>query len=186
MSGSRALQFACSCGELAGRLVDVNASDGTHIVCLCDDCRANLVALGQTDPGAEGVELFQTTPDKIKIDQGGDNLALVRQMLLNTAVQHDKPQGHGLHWRLRRNHQNHEAELGQVIARGFVKSPSGKVTHKGLRPMLTSMMGRMGKSWITRTWRDTPFLDNIGTPVKKARVLTREERAAAFMGLSQT
>jgi len=52
--------------------------------------------------------------------------------------------------------------------------------------MLTSMMGRMGKSWIKGTWRDTPFFDETGTPVREARVLTREERAAAFMGLSQS
>ena len=82
--------------------------------------------------------------------------------------------------------KNHETELGPVIARGFIKTPSGKVTHEGLRPMLTSMMGRMGKSWIKGTWRDTPFFDETGTPVREARVLTREERAAAFMGLSQS
>ena len=197
MSGGRTLHFACSCGELAGRLVDVDARDGTHIVCHCDDCRANLVALGHTDPGAEGVELFQTTPDKIKIDQGGENLALLRLSpkglmrwyakccstpLFNTTSR----RGMAFTGVSAEIIKNHETELGPVIARGFIKTPSGKVTHEGLRPMLTSMMGRMGKSWIKGTWRDTPFFDETGIPVREARVLTREERAAAFMGLSQT
>ena len=128
MSGGRTLHFACSCGELAGRLVDVDARDGTHIVCHCDDCRANLVALGHTDPGAEGVELFQTTPDKIKIDQGGENLALLclspkglmrwyakccSTPLFNTTSR----RGMAFTGVAAGIIQNHEVELGPIISR---------------------------------------------------------------------
>lgn len=196
MTGGQTLHFACACGELEGRLVDVDARDGTHIVCHCNDCRANLVALGHSDPGAEGVELFQTTPDKINIDQGGEHLALLRLSpkglmrwyakccstpLFNTPS-HRVMAFTGISAKIIRDH---ETALGPVIARGFVKTPSGKTKHEGLRPMLISMMGRMGKAWISGAWRDTPFFDDTGTPSREARILTREERAAAFMGLNQ-
>lgn len=188
----RTLHFACACGELHGRLVDVAAHDGTHIKCYCDDCRTNLVALGHSDPAAEGVDLFQTTPDKIKIDAGGENLSVLRLSpkglmrwyakccstpLFNTMAKRGIPfvgvAGDQI--------KEHEA-LGPVRARGFVPK-DGKTTHENAGHMMTSMMARAGKSWIKGTWRDTPFFDETGTPTVPPRVLSREERAAALMGL---
>jgi hypothetical protein len=195
MSVGQTLHFSCACGELTGRLVDISARDGRHIVCHCNDCRVNLVALGHSDPGAEGVDLFQTTPDKIKIDKGGENLALLRLSgkglmrwyakccstpLFNTTTKRGLPMV-GISAKT----IDEYSALGPVTSRAYKKQPDGKVTHENAGPLITSMMARMGKAWIDGSWRDTPFFDDTGTPVRDARVLSREERAAAFMGLSR-
>lgn len=196
MSGGRTLHFACACGELSGRLVDVDARSGTHIVCHCNDCRANLTALGHSDPGDAGIELFQTSPDKIKIDTGGEHLALLRLSPRGLMRWYAKCCSTPLFNSMNRRAMpfagvsvaalKEPEAIGPIVTRGFVKAPSGKVKHEGLRPMLTGMMGRMGKAWIDGSWRDTPFFDDTGAPTREARVLTREERAAAFMGLTKS
>ena len=73
--------------------------------------------------------------------------------------------------------------LGRVEAEAFVPTPKGK-RHKGAARMVARMGARIAAKNLSGEWRDTPFFDGDGAPVQTPRVLTREERAAALMGVT--
>jgi hypothetical protein len=70
--------FSCRCGGIAGRLTGVDPDKGTHVRCHCDDCRRANAHFGIPGTREAGVGLWQTTPDKVKIDKGAVNLRLMR------------------------------------------------------------------------------------------------------------
>lgn len=70
---ARRVALSCACGSVAGHM---DIGSGRHIACHCADCAAWRDHL---TPGREGgVEIFQTTPDRIEIIQGAENLACAR------------------------------------------------------------------------------------------------------------
>jgi len=70
------LPFSCSCSTVTGNLVGVSPANGNRVNCYCGDCRAAeaFVSPTQTIP-AGPVELYQTTPSRIRLDTGADHLA---------------------------------------------------------------------------------------------------------------
>ena len=71
-----AIGFTCTCGAIAGTVDVPSPAAGNHLVCHCPDCRAATIHLGRPDPGADGTELWQTTPDRVTITRGADRLAI--------------------------------------------------------------------------------------------------------------
>ncbi len=71
------IALSCACGTLTGTL---DPSGGTLITCYCRDCRAYARHLGAEDAldAHGGTTIFQTTPDRIEITQGADQLRLLR------------------------------------------------------------------------------------------------------------
>ncbi|MGB3245385.1 MAG: hypothetical protein WBB25_12685 [Sulfitobacter sp.] len=62
--------FTCACGIVRGKILNATPKGGNHCVCYCESCRAGALYAGDRDPVRSGVELFQTTADRIVIQDG--------------------------------------------------------------------------------------------------------------------
>lgn len=183
------IPFACSCKTLRGTLIDVSRASGTRIECFCTDCRAAEVFAGQTDPAPGAVQLYQTTPDKVRIDAGADQLAvfsfspkgLLRwqakccgTVLFNTVRTAKVPFAS-----LRTDCLEDDSVLGPVVAQAFVRKSDGKQGHKGGGKLLMAMFTRVLPCLISGRWKQTPFFDvESGKPSRDVRLVSKEERAA--------
>lgn len=174
--------FRCACGQIHGRLTAIEPGAGLRVVCHCRDCRAAEVALGQPDPQDAGVDLFQTTPDRVVIDGGAEHLALLRLSprglfrwhaaccgtpLFNTAPKRGVPFA-SLHV----NRASDPTPLGPVRA-----EVNGK-KNRGLLPAVAGIFTRLASARLSGRWRQTPFFDGDGTPVAAPRILSLDERRA--------
>ncbi len=177
--------FSCRCGKINGRLTDIDPNRGTHLRCHCEDCRRANAHFGIEGTREDGVSIWQTTPDKVKVDEGAVHMRLMRLSekgllrwyagccdtpLFNTLATPKVPFVGVLTDRL-----EDTDPLGPVVAEGFVKGDDGKSRHIG--------NGRVGVRFVRRTvgarlsgrWKDTPFFDTAtGQPVKVAEVLSQE------------
>lgn len=72
---------------------------------------------------------------------------------------------------------------GKVVAEAFIPKGDGTSTNRGLPRMVGRMVTRMAAKNMNGEWRDTPFFDDHGAPAVSPQVLSREERAAALMGV---
>ncbi|SFJ50797.1 DUF6151 family protein [Jannaschia pohangensis] len=186
------LDFACTCGELRGQITDAGPAAFTHIVCHCKDCRAAYTHLGHADPKKVGI--LQTTQDRVKITQGGENLRVFRHTpkgalrwyatCCDTPLFYTPLKGRLVHVGMNTDRLTDPAAIGPHVAEAFIPKPGGKQGNKGLGTMLTRMVSRMAAKNISGEWRDTPFFDDTGAPAVAPKVLSREERAAALMGVS--
>ena len=183
------LPFACSCGQVAGTVDVPSPRAGNHVTCFCPDCRASAIRLGKPDP-VEGVEIWQTTPDRVKITQGHDKLAIQRLSpkglmrwyatccdtpMLNTLAKPRLAFAGILAATL-----SDTAALGPLIGRAFMPGKGGKpYTHEGYNRIGGRIVKMMALANLSGKWRETPFFDASGTPTAPIHVLTREERAAA-------
>ena len=71
----------CLCGELAGRAIDISGSSGHRVVCYCRDCQAFARYLERVDVilnANGGTDIYQTSPGRLRIEQGLERLACVR------------------------------------------------------------------------------------------------------------
>ncbi|MCA0911114.1 DUF6151 family protein [Qipengyuania gaetbuli] len=74
------LPFSCSCGAIAGTLVDVGPKAGDRYVCYCNDCRDFARYLGKDAEvldAAGGSSVYQTRVGHLRIERGLDHLACV-------------------------------------------------------------------------------------------------------------
>lgn len=74
------LPLRCSCGAVRGELHDATPAIGNRMTCYCDDCQAHARFLGRDDvldPWG-GSDIYQTTPSRVRISQGADQLRIVR------------------------------------------------------------------------------------------------------------
>ncbi|MCK0165970.1 GFA family protein [Jannaschia sp. S6380] len=185
------LGFACTCGTLRGEIADVSPAAYTHIICHCHDCRAAYTHLGLADP--EKVGILQTTQDRVKITQGGEKLRVFRHTprgaLRWYATCCDTPlfftplKARLVHVGVNADRLDTPDDAGPVVAEAFIPAPGGKQRHKGTARMVGGMVSRMVAKNLNGDWRDTPFFDDAGTPTVSPQVLTREQRAAALMGV---
>ncbi|MGC1506512.1 MAG: DUF6151 family protein [Sulfitobacter sp.] len=178
--------FTCRCGKVQGTLHNVGS--GNHARCFCQSCRAADIFTGETDPGADGVTLYQTTPDNITFDSGQDQLAvfsfgpknLLRwqasccgALMFNTLRAPKVPFA-----ALRADRASNTADFGPVASRGFIPVEGGKHRHEGVGPLVFGMLWRAFIGRITGRWKQTPFFD-IDTlqPVAEVQVLPKGEAA---------
>ncbi|MEO0668444.1 MAG: DUF6151 family protein [Pseudomonadota bacterium] len=182
------LKFACDCNKLRGTLVGITPASGTRVECFCHDCRAAEVYAGQPDPAPDAVQLYQTAPYHVRIDAGADQLAPF-------AFSHKGP----LRWQARccgatmfltarspklsftsfRTDRLEAPEaLGPVVARAFVRKPSGKRGHEGLPRFIAGFARRAIGARLTGRWKDTPFFGTDGRPVADVHLVTKAERDA--------
>lgn len=185
------LSFSCTCGGLAGEITAEGVASGTHVVCFCRDCRAGQLYLGQPDPAPGPVDIFQMTPDCIRITKGADNLAVMRlgpkglfrwyasccNAPLATTTENSKFPFAGFDVK-----RIAEPELlGPIKTRAYVPQPNGKTKHENPAPALFGLIRRLITARLTGRWRQTPFFDTAtGTPTADPMVITREERAALY------
>ena len=188
--------FSCGCGAVAGRLVDVDRKAGSRITRYCADCQTAARELGHGDllDARGGSEIYQTTPAHIRLEAGEAHLACLRLSpkgvlrwyaeccdtpLFNTLA---SPKlcfagvlVHGVA-------PDARGPLGPLTAQTFTESATGEGA-----PLRKFGFAKTGFNILRRHLRAklggragmAPFFDGNGQPIRRARILTREERRAA-------
>jgi hypothetical protein len=171
--------FSCRCGKIHGRLTDIDPDRGTHVRCHCDDCRRANAHFGIPGSRAEGVCIWQTTPDKVKIDEGAVHMRLMRLSskgvlrwyagccdtpLFNTMATPKLPFVGVLTDRL-----DDTAPLGPIIAEGFVEGDDGTSRHVHGGRVIRRFISRTAGARLSGRWKDNPFFDiGTGGPIREA------------------
>lgn len=180
--------FSCTCGTVTGE-IDVPAPRaGNHVVCHCPDCRTAELYLGQPDPDPDGVELWQTTPDRVHIATGQDRLAILRLSPKGLYRWHATCCNAPMFNTLRNprlafvgipaKRLSDTTTLGPIIGHAFMDKPGGGYRHQGFNRIGARIMRMMLAANLSGRWRKTPFFDESGQPRATIRIMTREERTA--------
>lgn len=182
------IAFSCICGTVAGHVALDGPASGNHVICHCPDCRTAELALGQPDPDPEGVEIWQTTPDRVHVTQGADRLAILQLSPKGLYRWHATCCGAPMFNTLRSprlafagiaaNRLADTAPLGPVIGHAFMASPGGGYRHKGFNRIGLRVLRMMLLANLSGRWRDTPFFDPAGTPRAGITLISREARGA--------
>lgn len=130
---------------------------------------------GLADEAADGVDLWQTTPDRIEITSGADRLVPRRLspggLLRWTARCCDAPMfntfaGPGMPFVgvLTRTLAD-PGPLGPVIAHGFVTGPDGRQRHRHGNRVVWRLLKRTVAARLSGRWKQNPFFDSTGHPI---------------------
>jgi hypothetical protein len=176
------LTFACRCGRLKGHLTEADPARGTHLRCHCADCRRAADHFGMPGSRAEGIGLWQTTPDKVKIDEGAAYLRLMRLTdkgllrwyagccdtpLFNTMATPKMP-----FVGVMTDCLADPERLGPVLAEGYVDTGDGRARHRNLGLAMRRLLRRAAGARLSGRWKDTPFFDmTTRRPVAEAKIL---------------
>jgi hypothetical protein len=165
--------------------IDAGPGSGFHLACHCDSCVRAQRHFGVPATRAEGVGLWQTTPDRITLETGAEHLRLGQL----------SPRGSwrwfagccgsqiGVTARTMRlpfvslcdSLLADPAALGPVRAHSFVPQAGGGERTTGLARMVTGLFGRAGGALLSGRWRRTPFFDvGTGQPVAAPELLPRD------------
>lgn len=163
------IAFSCECGTLKGTLRGANTRSDTHAECFCTDCRAAELHLGQPDPAPGPVGIYQTSPDRIVIDQGQDQLAVFsfgeknllrwHAMCCNVPLFNTMRSPKVSFVGIRTNRLADTAALGPIVGRGFIPVAEGKPKHEGLPRLIWGMAARIIAGRLSGRWKQTPFFD---------------------------
>ncbi|WP_170572500.1 DUF6151 family protein [Ruegeria atlantica] len=183
--------FSCNCGSFHGHITAAGVHSGTHVGCFCNDCRAAQLYFGQPDPAPGPVDILQMSPEEIRIEGGAEHLALMQLSpkgmlrwyagccnapLATTARTAKVPFAGFIVKRIA-----DPSGLGPITTRGFVPQTGGKQSHEKLRYAAIGMLKRLTKSWLSGSWKETPFFDaNSGAPVATPKILSKAERAQLY------
>ena len=171
------LTWTCECG---GVEVQVPA-EGNRLVCYCESCRAFVETFGKSDrlDEAGGSDLLQVTPEQVSISKGAEHLRYLRLTekgpLRWYASCCGTPMANTLGSRMVAfaSFQTHDLQpqdkLPEIVARVNLKGALQRVKEPlgSARPLITSLIGRSIKSWVTGSWRRNPFFGSDGTPIAK-------------------
>jgi hypothetical protein len=183
----------CRCGKLRGHLL-VPATTG-RAVCYCKDCQAYAHFLGAPEnvlDAAGGTDIVALEPSRVRFDEGLDHLACMslspRGLLRWYAACCRTPIGNtpreakvhyvGLaHTCL--DTQPLDPAFGPARVRINTDSARGKVssTPGAAAVVVLKLMATMVPARFTGRWRNNPFFDTFGTPVRKPQVIDHAERA---------
>ncbi|MCV2885039.1 DUF6151 family protein [Aestuariibacter sp. AA17] len=75
------LKLSCRCGEIKGKIKDIDANSGNRLVCYCQDCQSFASALSQRASTLNkfgGTEIYQVAPEHLEITQGIDHIACMK------------------------------------------------------------------------------------------------------------
>lgn len=178
------LRISFACGQVQGCLRRTQRGAGTLIQCHCDDCRRALVWLGQSDPGQDGVQYYQTTPSNV--DLNGASLAAFtwkHKRLLrwyapccNTAILNTLDSPKWAFASVLTKTLDDPKRLGAVKSHAFVPRDDGKTSHKNMLAFMGGFAKRVTLARLTGSWRNTPFFASHGSPTAPVRSLTHEDR----------
>lgn len=167
------------------------------MVCHCADCRAWALWLGADGivDAHGGTEVIQAWPAQLRFTRGAEHLALARlsakglhrwyAACCRSPVANTMGAGLPFAGVIRRALACDDAELDARYGRAH--GVQGRYAPGGCPPgvMPTASVGVivgavriLGRGWLAGGARPTPFFDDAGAPVRAARVLTADERAA--------
>lgn len=180
--------FSCSCGEIKGTLHHVTPRNGNHVRCYCAACRAAVLYTTGEDVGTNGVDLYQTTPDKISFQQGRSNLGVFsfspkkllrfRAMCCGVQMFTMLPTPKFALAGVMTNLLEDKTAIGLVAMEAFVPQPDGSTKHSSTLRLYGGTMWRALVARISGRWKQTSFFDiTTGKPVAEVYLLPKEERA---------
>lgn len=180
--------FSCRCGEIKGTLHGASPTAGNHVRCYCASCRAAVLFTTGHDVGADGVELYQTTPDKISFSQGQDKLAIFsftpskllrfRASCCGVQMFTMLPTPKFAMVGMMTNLLADTSAIGPVASEAFIPQPDGSSRHSSVARLYGGTIWRALVARLTGRWKDTPFFDiETGKPVAPVYVPTAAERA---------
>jgi hypothetical protein len=179
--------FSCRCGEMKGTLHGATPSSGNHVRCYCSACRAAVLYTTGEDVEDHGVELYQTTPDKISFQQGQSNLEVFSfnpEKLLRyrasccgvpmfTMLPTPKFALAGMMTDLLQD----TSSIGPVASEAFIPQADGTSKHSSILKLYGGTIWRALIARVTGRWKQTPFFDiKTGKPITAVYVPTLEER----------
>ena len=180
--------FSCACGEIRGTLHGASPTSGNHVRCYCAYCRAAVLYTTGNDPGTAGVDLYQTTPDKISFRQGRGKLSVFsfsprsllrwRASCCGVAMFTMLPTPKFPLVGMMTNLLEDRSAIGPVAMEAFVPQPNGKSRHSSILRLYGGTLWRAIRARLSGRWRQTHFFDiATGEPVAKVHVVTQAERA---------
>jgi len=178
------LAWHCRCGAMTGHL-SVAPGTGLHLVCHCDSCVRAQRHFGVAASRAEGVGIFQTTPDRLQIDTGAEHLGLSclspnglyrwYATCCDTQIGATARSGRFPFVGLLTTVIADPDALGPVRSEAFVPKAGGKAAHKGSVRMVTTLAGRTIGALVSGRWRQTPFFDTeTGAPTATPVMLPKD------------
>lgn len=196
MAAPTDIAFSCTCGTLSGTLRGAHPRTGTHAVCFCDSCRASALYHNRPDPAPGPVHIFQTTPDRITIDSGMDQLAVMsfgdKNLLRWYAACCGTPMFNTARSAkfsfvgVLTDQLSDTAPLGPIVGRGFIPAKGGKVRHEGLPRLVWRMLSRVAVAGLSGTWKNTIFFDTETLkPSRPVQVLPKDTRAKLLQEASK-
>lgn len=190
------IALRCRCGKLEG---EVDASRvKARAICYCKDCQAFARFLKAEDAvldASGGTEVEATLPAGVRFTKGLEHLACMSlspkgiyrwyASCCNTPVgntpRNPKASYVGL---VRTCLAAAPEELDRQLGRSYITANT-ESAHGPTKttPLATvAAVGRLGVMLVGARigggWRENPFFDAAGAPIRTPRVLTREERAA--------
>lgn len=181
---STQLPWACRCGKVHGTL-SVERGTGTPAVCHCDSCVRAQRHFGVEATRAEGVAVFQTTPDRFHIEAGAEHLGLARltpkgayrwfATCCGTQLGVSSTTPKFAFFSPVQTIFADPTPLGRAKTHAFVPQPGGADKHRRLMPAIIAVVGRSAAALASGRWRDTPFFDvATGQPVAAPQVLAKD------------
>lgn len=153
----------------------MHPSEGTHVLCKCRSCRRALELFGLAELADGGVDLFQTTPDRIAFATGLDRLAVMsltpKGLLRWYARCCDTPmfntfRSPALPFAGVLVHSLADpAPLGPIVATGFITGPDGKQRHDHGNRVIWRFAKRTLAAKLSGRARRNPFFDSTGQPI---------------------
>lgn len=196
MNDSTTLAYGCRCGRIRGTLVTAGSGSGALVVCHCRDCQAFAEHLGMADTldSRRGTAVWQTTPDRLRLDRGAEELAVLRLSEKGLLRWHSgccgTPLASTAGPRLRfaglplaaLPDPGAREILGPPVATTFCRHARPREGAPRDRGILAAGFGVLRRHAVVlvRGSARGPFFDDLGRPVAMPRVLTEAERAAAY------
>lgn len=190
------LEIGCSCGAVALRLEPKGVASATRLRCYCIDCQTAARYLGYALPAHGGTELIQSTPDRVSVLSGQDNLGILRLSsnglirwyatccntpMLNMIRKPGLPfVGLVLHEaELRQADKTMGPNGGHVFTKYARKGQGAPAKDVNFNGIGLNIVKRMLGAYLTGRHRKNPFVSPAGDWPVTPKVLTIEERAAA-------
>jgi len=195
---SSAVPLKCRCGKIRGSVAPASPSVGHRVVCMCIDCQTYAHWLGEEaqlldDVG--GTDIYQTTPSRIRIDEGQDQIrcfrlspkgtlrfyaGCCRTPLANMTAAAGVPFAGIPHAFMDHADKTRDEALGPIKARYNANDATGPAPagSQATISKLTMARAGMGLLWdrIRGLHQPNPFRDAQGQPVAKPDVVSKDER----------
>ena len=190
------IRLRCRCGKLQGEVDTTRVA--ARAVCYCKDCQAFARFLKAEDAvldASGGTEVEAALPAAVRLTSGLEHLACMSlspkgiyrwyASCCNTPIG-NTPRNPGMSYVglvrtcLDATPDALERDLGRVRMVANTGSAHGPVrpTPMGSVLAVATIGAMLVKARLGGGWRDNPFFDASGAPVRAPRVLTLEERSA--------
>ncbi|MDF1801907.1 DUF6151 family protein [Thalassovita sp.] len=190
------LKLGCQCGSVQVELAPEGVAAATRLRCYCTDCQTEARHLGYALPTHQGTDLIHTTPDRVTLLSGQENLAALRlspkgifrwyASCCDTPMFNSLPKpgksflGLVVH---AAETQAADDSVGPVWGHAFTKSappglgaPGKDVNFGGIG---LGVIRRMLGGYLTGRRKINPLVNDAGEWNVTPTILTREQRRAA-------